>query len=220
MVVYKISSQFTDFVLVKTNSEDKAKEVLSEVGGAIRQLGALNHPLPGVVVDKPTSKDFERALTRLVNFHRRIPSVSDSTMQEALSVSEIDKDQIDNTINEMYNVLSSLITVGISRRTRKLIESFLSSWSPITVQTAEPSVLRGVERKPDQDTDLPVFEPPPLNKVEDRQIRMLDEKAAALINFLVKSGVIEEYPSLQESKTRLAERKFKWAKVLHFTKER
>lgn len=205
MGLFKLSSQFTDFVNSRSSNPLR---ILNQVGDAIELLGELNVPLPG---DAPI----------ISAFHEH-PSLSDEFMMSYLHGDDNAKAK---ALNAMYELLGNLERTGkVDKITARVIQKFLESYTPIKPPKPEeskpnpdevrPGVIRG-RRGPKQETpeiDEPVswtrFTAP-----EEKMISRLDSRAIQLYKLLSLAGVIESVPDFDLREIRLADRKFQWVKI-------
>lgn len=179
MGLYKLSSQFTDFVKARSSNPDK---ILEQVSDAIEDLGEKGYPLPG-------------GASVLEAFHSS--NVSGEDVDDKFIIDHLGGERAAPLINMMYKMLGDLAGTGkIDMVTRKVIETFLKSWTPLKVEERiAPTVIR--RKKPEE-----VFEEEPI------------EQVASFHGLLAKVGVLEELPDFKERNVRLAERSFEWAKIV------
>lgn len=207
MGLYKLSSQFTDFVASRSSNPDR---ILTQVGEAIEHLGELNVPLPG---DAPVVSAFHES-----------DSLTDDFMMSYLQGDPTEKARV---LNSMYEILGNLERTGkIDKITAKAIEKFLEAYSPVEVPKPEvqedpnqirPGVIRG-RRGPKQ--EVPEIEEHEnwnrFTAPEERMISRLDRTAGSnvqLWKLLAFAGVLERIPDFNQRQARLAGRKFEWVKV-------
>lgn len=206
MGLYKLSSQFTDFIKARSANPEK---ILEQVSDAIEDLGDKGHILPG-------------GAAALEAFHSHTPGKEDASDQDMFDYLGENAAPI---INRMYRVLGELVSTGkLDMVTRKVIETFLKSWTPYPeekVQTGVPGVSGVIRRKkpegqePVEEVKLPEMEARNRwSSPEDRMIARLDrERVASMYDLFAKAGVLEKLPDFEERKVRLAERSFEWAKI-------
>lgn len=207
MGLYKLSSQFTDFIKARSANPEK---ILEQVSDAIEDLGDKGHILPG-------------GAAALEAFHSYTPGKGDASDQDMFDYLGENAAPV---INRMYRILGELVSTGkLDMVTRKVIETFLKSWTPYPeekVQTGVPGVSGVIRRKkpegqePVEDVKLPEMETRNRwSSPEDRMIARLDRErvASSLYDLFTKAGVLEKLPDFEERKVRLAERSFEWAKI-------
>lgn len=220
MVIFKLSSQFTDFVYSRSSNPEK---ILSQVSNAIAEKADLGN-----------ISEYDAAFRDA--FHSE-KNMTDAEMANILSVEPEEKGKL---INSMYGILKDLIGTGkIDLVTRKLIDKFFAEyWKPIETPapTALPEQIRPgvIKRKretgavvnPEISTTeiVPGENTPRWERNLDRIIDNMDRKrkvAVETLQLLSIAGIIDVIPepkftsNIQELKTRLAERKFLWTKFTH-----
>ncbi len=205
MGLYKLSSQFTDFV--KTRSANPTK-ILEQVSDAIEDLGDKGHPLPG-------------GAAALEAFHSS--NLGEEDVDDQFMIEHLGGETAAPLLNKMYRVLGELTGTGkLDMVTRKVIETFLKSWQPLPEPAKNPGVAGVIRREKPKDIKEvreEIVVPEMDNRTrwsspEDRMISRLDrERVASLYNLFAKAGVLEKLPDFEERKVRLAERSFEWAKI-------
>lgn len=209
MGLYKLSSQFTDFVKARSANPTK---ILEQVSDAIEDLGDKGIPVPG-------------GSAALEAFHSFNPGGED--VDDQFMIEHLGGENAIPLLNKMYKILGELTTTGkLDMVTRKVIETFLRSWQPYP----EPARATGVgsvirRKKPEvevvkEEVQLPEMEA--RNRWSGPEDRMLDrldrdrarERVASLYEMFAKAGVLERLPDFEERKIRLAERSFEWAKIV------
>jgi hypothetical protein len=204
MGLYKLSSQFTDFV--KSRSSNPGK-ILEQVSDAIEDLKDKGHFLPG-------------GYEALDAFHAYNPSSDNDVefMIERLGGPE----QAAPIINKMYTILGELTATGmLDMITRKVIEKFLGSyWKPLAApERLAPTVIRRkpLEQKPTP-VDIKVEERENRSRwssPEDRMLERLDRKksVASLFQILSEAGLLEKLSPSDERKIKFAQRSIQWRKI-------
>jgi hypothetical protein len=179
MGLYKLSSQFTDFVKARSSNPEK---ILEQVSDAIEDLGEKGYPLPG-------------GASVLEAFHSS--NVGGEDVDDKFIIDHLGGEKAAPFINMMYKTLGDLAGTGkIDMVTRKMIETFLKSWTPLKVEDRiAPTVIR--RKRPEE---VEIIEEPM-------------EQIASLHGLLAKVGVLEELPDFEERKVRIAERSFEWLKI-------
>lgn len=205
MGLYKLSSQFTDFVAARSSNPDR---ILTQVGEAIEHLGELNVPLPG---DAPVVSAFHES-----------SSLTDDFMMNYLQGDPAEKAKV---LNSMYEILGNLERTGkVDKITARTIEKFLESFTPVEAETEaeppadqiRPGVIRG-RRGPKQ--EVPEIEEHigwnRFTAPEERMVARLDRAEASikLYKLLSFAGIIERVPDFNQRQARLAGRRFEWIKV-------
>ena len=206
MGLYKLSSQFTDFVKARSANPTK---ILEQVSDAIEDLGDKGVPVPG-------------GSAALEVFHSFNPGGED--VDDQFMIEYLGSENAIPLLNKMYKVLGELTTTGkLDMVTRKVIETFLRSWQPYP-ETARATGVGSVIRrkKPEaieieqEEVKLPEMESRTRwSGPEDRMIARLDRErvASSLYELFASAGVLEKLPDFEERKVRLAERSFEWAKI-------
>jgi hypothetical protein len=205
MGIYKLSSQFTDYVISRSTNPAK---ILEQVGNALSELGysgiATFHEANELDQVSPEDR------------------ISDDEMMELVMGDPKEKAKF---LNQMYEVLRGLESTGkIDMVTRKLIDSFLNNiWKPIKIEEPSGTVIRrrkpGESNTPKTDTDITIREnTPSWQRQEDRMAWLLDRNKSAGQNIsgmlFIKAGIIEKVPNILERKTKLSERKYSWIKII------
>lgn len=204
MGLYKLSSQFTDFVKARSSNPNK---ILEQVSDAIEDLGEKGYPLPG-------------GASVLEAFHSSNPGEED--VDDQFIMEQLGGERAIPLINMMYKTLGELASTGkIDKVTRNVIETFLKSWKPlVSEERIAPTVLRRKKpegsQEPKEDIEIPEFESRTRwSSPEDRMIDRLDrQRVASIYDLFTKAGVLESLPGFDERKIRLAERSFEWAKII------
>src|SRR5690606_17674889 len=202
MVLYKLSSQFTDFVNSRSSNPER---ILSQVGDAIELPGELNVPLPG---------DAE-----IVSAFHESPTLSDDFMMSYLHGDPASKAK---ALNSMYEILGNLERTGkIDKITARVIEKFMQTFTPVKAPEPEanpeeirPGVIRG-RRGPKQEVP-DIEEHVSWNRFtapEEKMVARLDRTAVKFWTLLSLAGVLESVPDFNQRQLRLADRKFQWIKV-------
>jgi len=204
MGLYKISSQFTDYVLSRSSNPEK---ILEQVSNAIEDLGNKGVPLD------PKADVLEA-------FHSS-PDVDDDFMFSHLQGSDSHKYR---TINKMYETLKLLVGTGeIDGITRKMIDGFLRTWKPREVIEEPSTSPRVIRRQKGERTNVLPFEldekGPKWESQEDRMIKRLDRASSEVVfKLLSLAGLIEKLTPMSERAIRMKKRASSWTALERLTR--
>ena len=236
MTIYKLSSQFTDYVL-ENYKPDSANNIFDQVAEAF-QVKSQNDPKNNI-------------WSMLGAFHGP-KGKTDEQMLETLEGTDNNKKR---QLNLMYEVLKGLESTGrIDKVVRRILENFVTKqWAPQTVAKTEtpkqPGEIRsGVVKGRVRERPLPESLLESLDEIEEpeniprhmreqemmnrRVQRSLDEQgkselqklkqqaeaadkwASCIFDLFITAGILETVPDIKEREARLAERAFAWTALL------